>query len=327
LPAAALLRRRAVTWPISSPCFGEGRATPSHATPTPARSNKHSEPHSGRAGGSPVTKRHRRRGVSFASPAGSTYEITPYEECYGMHPSLFNFDCMGVMVPLSPDGMVSPAQMCAASPRVADSSPVLMGFGATEAIPESTAAPSEPPTGSPVASTPCASGQNASPWVSLASPVASPTTVGTPCAGAAASLWPIETPQVARVRLPWGALSAPSPLARSPCAGFGVASPSCPLAGTPLKGFGGMASPLDGTPLAGFGLNSSLVAAATLAVGSPVVEAFCAASSPSTDKSAPSTASWPARGVVLKKNGESPIDSTLFAGLQEIAQCFRSSFA
>mmetsp|Transcript_16625 Transcript_16625/g.48205 ORF Transcript_16625/g.48205 Transcript_16625/m.48205 type:complete len:231 (+) Transcript_16625:41-733(+) len=44
-----------------------------------------------------------RRRVTFATPSkNSYYEVTPYEERYGMHPSCFDFDAEGNMVTESP---------------------------------------------------------------------------------------------------------------------------------------------------------------------------------------------------------------------------------
>jgi len=45
--------------------------------------------------------------VKFGSPLYTSHDVTPYEEYYGRHPSLFNFDAAGNMVPvgMSPMGM------------------------------------------------------------------------------------------------------------------------------------------------------------------------------------------------------------------------------
>mmetsp|Transcript_52180 Transcript_52180/g.144464 ORF Transcript_52180/g.144464 Transcript_52180/m.144464 type:complete len:188 (-) Transcript_52180:144-707(-) len=63
------------------------------------------------------------RCVQFSSPLNTCYDITPYEEIYGKHPDLFNFDASGAMVPPSPGGTPSPmgfpaiAYLCDISPH------------------------------------------------------------------------------------------------------------------------------------------------------------------------------------------------------------------
>jgi len=114
LPAAVLLRRRWVpSWAAAvSPA---GCATPSIATPA-GRSNRHGTPYS-QCSRTPGTRRARRRRVNFSSPV-SLYEVTPYEECYGLHPSQFNFDASGCMAPLSPEGSPPVAEQHAGEEQV-----------------------------------------------------------------------------------------------------------------------------------------------------------------------------------------------------------------
>mmetsp|Transcript_103250 Transcript_103250/g.301167 ORF Transcript_103250/g.301167 Transcript_103250/m.301167 type:complete len:179 (+) Transcript_103250:73-609(+) len=50
----------------------------------------------------------RRQRVRFSSPLNTCHDVVPYEEVYGTHPDLFNFDASGDMVPTSPMGMASP---------------------------------------------------------------------------------------------------------------------------------------------------------------------------------------------------------------------------
>lgn len=58
--------------------------------------------------------------VRFSSPLHSSYDITPYEELYGRHPNLFNFDAYGNMVPPSPIGFASPVTSPVPSPSYSD---------------------------------------------------------------------------------------------------------------------------------------------------------------------------------------------------------------
>lgn len=59
--------------------------------------------------------------VRFSSPLHSSYDITPYEELYGRHPNLFNFDAYGNMVPPSPIDFASPVTSPVPSPSYGDS--------------------------------------------------------------------------------------------------------------------------------------------------------------------------------------------------------------
>jgi len=123
LPAAVLLRRRLVPSWAAVAVSPAGCATPSLATPA-GRSNRHGTPYS-HCSRTPGTRRARRRRVSFSSPV-SLYVVTPYEECYGLHPSQFNFDDSGCMAPLSPEGW-SPApepHACDDQVKIAVSSPL-----------------------------------------------------------------------------------------------------------------------------------------------------------------------------------------------------------
>mmetsp|Transcript_93781 Transcript_93781/g.201359 ORF Transcript_93781/g.201359 Transcript_93781/m.201359 type:complete len:201 (+) Transcript_93781:72-674(+) len=54
--------------------------------------------------------------VQFRSPVSSSLDITPYEELYGKHPSMFNFDAFGNMVPPSPIDFASPVESPESSP-------------------------------------------------------------------------------------------------------------------------------------------------------------------------------------------------------------------
>eukprot|EP00445_Apocalathium_hangoei_P003516 CAMPEP_0203865342 /NCGR_PEP_ID=MMETSP0359-20131031/15303_1 /ASSEMBLY_ACC=CAM_ASM_000338 /TAXON_ID=268821 /ORGANISM="Scrippsiella Hangoei, Strain SHTV-5" /LENGTH=293 /DNA_ID=CAMNT_0050783251 /DNA_START=54 /DNA_END=935 /DNA_ORIENTATION=- len=130
LPAAALLRptarlpfrtRSAALMP--SPGSG-GRTGAAGGSPTPVSGAGSGR--SSRVGDNSVkhkeSLRPGRGRVRFASPRfNATYEVTPYEEFYGMHPNAFNFDAKGNMVGLSPLGYGSPvpallSPQCASSP-------------------------------------------------------------------------------------------------------------------------------------------------------------------------------------------------------------------
>lgn len=136
LPAAALLRRTA-RLPVrtrsaalmSSPGSG-GRTGAAGGSPTPVSGAGSGR--SSRVGDNSVKRKESLRPgrgrVRFASPRfNATYEVTPYEEFYGMHPNAFNFDAKGNMVGLSPLGYGSPVLSLlsadAAAPATTTSAP------------------------------------------------------------------------------------------------------------------------------------------------------------------------------------------------------------
>jgi len=201
LPAVVLRQRRfAPSWAMAmSPV---GRTTPS------CRSSKHGTPYSHRSRPTPSSNRRGRgRRVQFASPAVSvTYEITPYEEFYGLHPSQFNFDASGAMTPLSPDGM-------AASPMV--TSPIAStpgGASSVEMIPSPRWVTAD---ASPSGETPKAA-PGELPWIWRH---AAPVDIGTPLAGIgrSSSGRSHASPSTGRA-------------SSTPCLGFGSASPLAGLA-------------------------------------------------------------------------------------------------
>jgi len=170
LPAAALFRRTRL--PPRTRGVGlmppSGAATPGAATPVSTggseRSASHRSPQSGGTRGSrkakqPASSKRWRKSVQFASPQqNATYEITPYEEFYGMHPNHFNFDALGNMVPLSPMGFSpnmsfsSSPQSCKAADRNLDISFPGSGFGSSspEACEASPGAPTPRRLGAPL---------------------------------------------------------------------------------------------------------------------------------------------------------------------------------
>jgi len=254
LPAAVLRQRRfSPSWALAmSPV---GRSTPCRATPS-CKSSRHGTPfsHCSRAGSGTSRSRHRR--VRFASPAVSVaYEITPYEEFYGLHPSQFNFDAMGTMTPLSPDGMMSPIDLSAPSPRVSSpnsnaSGKIASVFGAVSPPVEMIPSPgwgrmdiASSSSGAPKAGP----GSLLWVWRQAASP-----RIGTPCIGVG-TVSPNTSQGSPSTRI------ASSTLAM----GFGAASPLAGLARSslgfvPLTSIPSISSSeLDARPLASYGLGEA----------------------------------------------------------------------
>lgn len=94
-----LLTSPSCRWQNKSPASGRSRDSEDKHAPTPA-STASWTPHA------PFQASK----VRFQSPMVSCRSIVPYEDLYGTHPSLFNFDAHGKMVPPSPLGMPSPPE-------------------------------------------------------------------------------------------------------------------------------------------------------------------------------------------------------------------------